>query len=212
MDIYVGKIKRKWSLHRNVLCHHSTWFQKKVDDPIKKNDNYVELFDDDPKAFELVVKWMYQGKIDDVSRMHIDKKWDYAFACQQLYLLCEKIKLPQLKNLAIDQFRKGCYEAGLVPGPEEMKPVYDRTPPGSPFRRLVSNIAARQMMDPDSASDASKYRECLQGNADFAIDVINAIKVGSGGKLYQDPTEGDGCHYHEHRPGQRCHNRHVVFK
>ena len=205
MDIYVGKTKRKWSLHRNILCHHSTWFQKQVQNPAKKDDAKVELFDDDPKAFELLVKWLYQGKIDDVGNMHIDRKWDYAFACQQLYLLCEKIKLPQLKNHAIDQFRKGCYEARLVPGPEEMQPIYEKTPAGSPFRHLVSRIAARQIMDPDSESDASKYKECFRSNADFAVDVINAIKDGSGGRLFHDPTADKGCHFHEHYPGQCCH-------
>ena len=38
--------------------------------------------EDDPRAFELLVKWLYQGKIDDVSDMPYDKKWDYADACQ----------------------------------------------------------------------------------------------------------------------------------
>ncbi|MCJ1457147.1 hypothetical protein MMC28_007514 [Mycoblastus sanguinarius] len=201
MDVYVGKFRRHWSLHRNLLCHHSTWFQEAGD---KKIGGKIELFDDDPRAFELLVKWLYQGKIDAVTDMPMDKKWDYADACQQLYVLCDKINLPQLKNMAIDQFRKGCFEAGLVPGPEEMKPIYDKTPPSSPFRKLVSKIAARQIMDPESKSDASTYKECFQGNADFAIDVINAIKEGAGGKLFADPSEEDGCHYHEHVLGQRC--------
>lgn len=206
MDIYVGKMKRHWSLHRNLLCHHSTWFQKKVDVESKRIRAKVELFDDDPRAFELLVKWLYQGKIDDVSDMPMDKKWDYADACQQLYVLCEKINLPQLQNLAIDQFRKGCFEAGLVPGPEEMVPIYEKTPPSSRFRRLVSQIAARQIMDPESEKDASAYRQCFEANADFAIDVVNAIKEGAGGKLFSDPTntEEDGCFYHEHHLGQRC--------
>jgi len=206
MDIYVGKTKRHWSLHRNLLCHHSTWFQKRLDDENRKNGGKVELFDDDPRAFELLVKWLYQGKIDDVSDMPMNKKWDYADACQQLYILCEKIVLPQLKNLAIDQFRKGCFEAGLVPGAEEMLPVYQKTPPSSPFRRLVSQIAARQIMDPESERDASTYRHCFEGHPDFAIDVINAIKKGAGGKLLDDPTDTDEdrCLYHEHHLGQHC--------
>lgn len=204
MDIYVGKSKRHWSLHRNLLCHHSTWFQERIADGNRKRGGNVELFDDDPRAFELLVKWLYQGKIDNVSDMPIVKKWDYADACQQLYVLCDKINLPQLKNLAIDQFRKGCFEAGLVPGPEEMKPVYDKTPRASPFRKLVSRIAARQIMDPENERDASTYRECFEGNADFAIDVVNAIKQGAGGSLLPDPTEENGCEYHEHQLGQRC--------
>ncbi|MCJ1229484.1 hypothetical protein MMC12_006151 [Toensbergia leucococca] len=158
MDIYVGKSKRHWSLHRNLLCHHSTYFQDNFGEEHKNKTGKLELLDQDPRAFELLVKWLYQGKIDDVSDMPMDKKWDYADACQKLYLLCDKINLPQLKNFAIDQFRKGCFEAGLVPGPEEMKPIYDNTPPSSPFRRLVSRIAARQIMDPDSQNDAGTYR------------------------------------------------------
>ncbi len=206
MDVYVGKGMRHWSLHRNLLCHHSTWFQKRMDDGNRNNGAKVELYDDDPRAFELLVKWLYQGKIDDVSDMPMDKKWDYADACQQLYVLSEKINLPQLKNLAIDQFRKGCFEAGLVPGAEEMLPIYQRTPRSSPFRKLVSQIAARQIMDPESEKDVSAYRQCFEGNADFAIDVVNAIKSGAGGKLFSDPTDSkvDGCFYHDHHLGQRC--------
>ena len=204
MDIYVGKSKRHWCLHRNLLCHHSTYFKNHLPADGQQKGGRVELLDDDPRAFELLVKWLYQGRIEDVSTMPPEKKWEYADACQNLYLLCDKIELHQLKNFAIDQFRKGCFEAGLVPGPEEMKPIYDKTPPSSPFRRLVSKIAARQIMDPDSEHDASTYRLCLEGHADFAIDVINAIKEGAGGKLFHDPTEGNGCDYHEHANGQRC--------
>lgn len=204
MDFYVGKAKRKWSLHRNLLSYHSTWFQSQIAEEVKEKGGKIELFDDDPRAFELLVKWLYQGRIDDVSTMAMDKKWDYAFACQQLYLLCEKINLPQLKNLAIDQFRRGCFEAGLVPGAEEMVPVYQKTQPSSPFRKLVSRIAARQIMDPDNERDANVYRECFSRSPDFAIDVIDAIKAGAGGILFDDPTQEDGCEYHDHPPGQRC--------
>lgn len=204
MDIYVGESKRHWSLHRNLLCHHSTFFKDEVVEAGKPRGGKLELLDDDPRAFELLVKWLYQGKIDDVSGMPSEKKWDYADACQKLYILCDKIHLRQLKNFAIDQFRKGCFESGLVPGPEEMKPIYDKTPPSSPFRKLVSKIAARQIMDPDSQMDARTYQLCFDGNADFAVDVINAIRDGAGGKLFADPTEGNGCTYHEHDNGQTC--------
>ena len=207
MDFYVGKKRRHWSLHRNLLSYHTTWFQDKVKEGVREKGGMVEFFDDDPRAFELLVKWLYQGKIDDVSAMPMEKKWDYADACQQLYLLCDKINLPELRNEAMDQFRKGCFEAGLVPGPEEMRPIYERTPPSSPFRKLVSQIAARQIMDPYAECDASKYRDCFATNADFAIDVINAIKEGAGGKLFEDPTEEEGCQYHEHHFGHRCRAR-----
>ena len=207
MDIYVGKEKRHWSLHHYLLCYHSDYFENRFDGDSKKKLGKVELLDDDPRAFEVLIKWLYQGKIDDVSDMPMDKKWQYADTCQKLYVLCDRINLPRLKNQAIDQFRKGCFDAGLVPGPEEMKPIYDHTPPSSPFRKLVSKIAARQIMDPDTENDAATYKICFEGSPDFAIDVVNAIREGVGGKLLADPTEGDDCAFHEHDNGQHCKGR-----
>ena len=214
VTIYVGANRRQWSLHRNLLVHHSSYFDEEISingEHKKFKDGQIELLDEDPGAFELLVKWLYQGKIEDVSTLPADKKWDYADCCQKLYLLCDRIHLPQLKNIAIDQFRKGCHEAGLVPGPEEMKPIYQKTSPSSPFRKLVSRIAARQLMDPNGKRDASTYRACFEATPDFAIDVINAIKDGAGGALFDDPTEGNSCRYHEHENGDTCHKT-VTFK
>lgn len=204
MDIYVGQDKSHWCLHRDLLSYHTPYFQERAIGEGKHMTSKLELLEEDPQAFELFVKWVYQGRIDDVSDMPMDKKWDYADACQKLYVLCERLSMPQLRNIAIDQFRKGCYEAGLVPGPEEIKPIYDTTPPRSPLRKLVSQIAARQIMDPEGQCDASTYRMCFEASADFAIDVVNAIRQGSGPKLFHDPTEGNGCFYHEHATGQLC--------
>ncbi|KAL9622746.1 MAG: hypothetical protein Q9160_002864 [Pyrenula sp. 1 TL-2023] len=207
VDIFVGSDKRHWALHRNLLAYHSHYFSTELNGNAGKaavKSGQIELQDVEPAAFELLVKWLYQGKIDDVSNIPLERKWDYAEACQNLYLLCDKIQLLQLKNIAIDQFRKGCNEAGLVPAPEEMKPVYEKTLPSSPFRNLVSRIAARQIMDPENEKDVTSYRECFESHPDFAIDVICAIKHGSGSMLYDDPTEGDNCLFHEHQNGDKC--------
>ena len=208
IDIFVGQERRQWTLHRNLLCHHSRFFdESSVINGEKRHVNHgkVELLDEDPAAFELLVKWLYQGKIEDVSQLPEDAKWDYAFACQKLYILSNTLGLIELKNVAIDQFRKGCHEAGLVPGPEEMGPIYVKTPPKSPFRSLVCRIAARQLMDPDTQRDAITYRQCFEASPEFAIDVINEIREGSGGLLFDDPTEGNSCRFHEHADGETCH-------
>jgi len=214
LNIYVGPDKRQWTLHQNLLCHHSRFFDEAnhVNGDQKRIKNgTLELPEEDPSAFELLVKWLYQGRIEDVSDLPKEEKWDYAYTCQKLYLLCDKFGLQEVKNLAIDQFRKGCNEAGLVPGPDEMKPVYDKTPVSSPFRKLVSKIAARQIMDPDSQRDAATYHACFAASPDFAVDVINAIRDGAGGALFDDPTEGKSCRYHEHENGETCYKT-VKFK
>ncbi|KAF2837360.1 hypothetical protein M501DRAFT_919559, partial [Patellaria atrata CBS 101060] len=208
VDVYVGEGKRHWSLHQNLLCHHSAHLASELlssDANRKKTESkQLDLPDDDPAGFELFVKWLYQGKIDDVSQIPEERKYDYAVACHKLYLLCDRFELPQLKNVAMDQYRKGLSEARLVPDAEEINDIYNKSPSGSPFRKLMTKIAARQIMDPDTERDAEYYRPCFESSPSFAVDLVNAIKAGTGGLLFNDPTDGDFCEYHEHENGPDC--------
>lgn len=149
---------------------------------------------------------MYQGRLDDVSDLaDAQQKYEHAVKCYKLYMLCDRFDMAQLKNVAMDQYRKGLKEAELVPDAEEIDEIYRKSPVGSPFRRLMTKIAARQIMDPDCEKDVDTYRECFEGNSDFAVELIKAIKQGTGGMLFDDPTAGDECEYHDHEIGPSCH-------
>ncbi|KAI4729820.1 hypothetical protein E4T49_02416 [Aureobasidium sp. EXF-10728] len=209
IDFYVGQERRHWSLHRNLLCHHSPYFESEflADTTTKSSQrSELELPDQDPTGFELLVKWLYQGTLDDTSDMTDEKKYDYSVACHKLYLLCNKFDLPVLRNESIDLYRQGLLEAQLVPDAEEINDIYRSSPVGSPFRKLMAQIAARQIMDPDSEKDAESYRNCFKDNPDFAVDMVNAIKAGTGGMLFDDPTHGDQAAYHE-EPAPRQHGK-----
>ncbi|KAF2233630.1 hypothetical protein EV356DRAFT_503441 [Viridothelium virens] len=227
VNIYVGKQKRHWALHRNLLCHTSEHLASELltekstpalgisskkrtlngnIDGLATDDGNLELPDLDPTGFELFVKWLYQGRIDDVSTFSSDQqKYEYAVACHKLHLLCERFEMPYLKNIAIDQYRKGLSETGLVPDAEEISQIYRQSPPNSHFRKLMIKIAARQLMDPESDKDAETYRMCFQDSPDFAIELFNTIKGESGGILFDDPTEIIDCEYHDHDGGVNCH-------
>ncbi|KAI5203377.1 hypothetical protein E4T39_04152 [Aureobasidium subglaciale] len=200
IDFYVGSERRHWSLHRNLLCHHSPYFESEFlanESQKSSKRSELDLPDQDPVGFELLVKWLYQGTLDDTSDMTDENKYDYSVACHKLYLLCDKFDLPLLKNESIDRYRQGLLEAQLVPDAEEINDIYRSSPPGSPFRKLMAQIAARQIMDPDSEKKAESYRNCFNDNPDFAVDMVNAIKAGTGGFLFDDPTDGDETAYHE---------------
>lgn len=214
VDILVGKEKRRWTLHRNLLLHHSDYFetafmgtnQPKTKQASQANQT-LELLKENPAGFELFVKWLYQGRLDDTSTFTDEQKYDYAVACHKLYMLCERFELPDLKNLCVDQYRQCLNEAQLVPDADEINDIYKISPKGSPFRKLMTQIAARQIMDPDTDKDAESYRSCFQDNPDFAVDMVNAIKTGTGGVLFDDPTEGNDCLYHHHENGEACKHR-----
>ena len=207
IDIYVGDARRRWTLHRNLLCHHSETLEAELEGSGRGDrKDALELPEHDPAGFELLVKWLYQGKLDDVSDMpDATHKYEYAVHCHALYLLCDRFDMAQLKNVAMDQFRKGLNESQLVPDADELDDIYRKSPVGSPFRRLMVRIAARQIMDPDSERDADTYRQCFAGSPDFAVELVNAIRQGTGGMLLDDPTDaGNECEYHDHEDGPHC--------
>jgi len=211
IDVYVGESKRHWSLHRNLLCHHSETLENELlgDADGHTRKDRLDLPDYNPAGFELLVKWLYQGSLDDVSDMaDANQKYEYAVSCHRLYLLCDRFDMLQLKNVAMDQYRKGLNEAELVPDADEIDDIYRKSPTGSPFRTLMTRIAARQIMDPGSERDVETYRECFENNPDFAIDLVKAIRSGTGGMLFDDPTdEGHECDYHDHEAGPNCHTK-----
>jgi hypothetical protein len=207
LDVYVGEERKHWKLHHNLLCHHSELLESELQRDGNKTADTLELPEQSPAGFELLVKWLYQGKLDDVSDLaDANQKYEYAVSCHKLYLLCERFDMPQLKNVAIDQHRKALNEAELVPDPDELGEIYRESPSASPFRRLMAKIAARQIMDPGSDKDVENYRDCFTDNPDFAVDLVKAIKDGTGGMLIDDPTDpGNECDYHDHAAGPNCH-------
>lgn len=207
VDIYVGTFRKHWSLHQNLLAYHSSYCELEFGshEVLPKGDAKLELMHDDPKGFELLVKWLYQGCLEDSSSFGSDEeKYAHAVACHKLWLLCDRFDMIKLKNLAMDQYRRCLNESHLVPDADEIDDIYRTSPANSPFRQLMVRIAARQIMDPEIERDAECYRKCFEGNPDFAIEMIKSIRQMSNGILFNDPTRGDACSYHDHADMSGC--------
>lgn len=208
IEIFVGPEKRHWSIHRNLLCHHSSYFglhfpQHEL--PKKNDRSHLDLFDHHPAGFELLVKWLYQGTLAPASEQSTSQaKYDYAVACHKLWLLCEKFDMVRLKNLAMDVYRRCLNESQLVPDADEIDEIYRRSPVGSPFNSLMISIAARQIMDPEVERDLGAYRKCFEANPEFAVELVSTIRRMSGGILFDDPTRGDSCAWHDHDDVSGC--------
>ncbi|PIB00115.1 hypothetical protein CB0940_03157 [Cercospora beticola] len=207
VNIYVGRQRKHWILHQNLLIHHSSFCELEFHshETAPRKDNKLELPEDDPIGFELLVKWLYQGTLEDSSRLDSDEaKYEHAVACHKLWLLCDRFEMVKLKNLAMDQYRRCLNESQLVPDADEINDIYRTSPVGSPFRSLMVKIAARQIMDPEVERDAEAYRQCFESNPDFAIEMVTAIRQMSNGILFNDPTRGDACSYHDHADVSGC--------
>jgi hypothetical protein len=69
IDFYVGTDGRHWSLHRNLLCHHSEALENELLGDANGNSrkDRLGLPDHDPAGFELLVKRLHHDYLDDMS-------------------------------------------------------------------------------------------------------------------------------------------------
>lgn len=117
-----------------------------------------------------------------------------------------------LKNAPINCYRQNLHAAMLIPDVEELNQIYQSSPAGSPPLLLVTRIAARQIMHPaidhvtgDIADKTEEsYRRCIESNADFAIDLIKAMRIMSGGIVLENLTIGNPYSFRDHSDGNSC--------
>jgi hypothetical protein len=78
VKIEVGPEKREWTIPKNLLAHHSELLERELQSDSRDRVEKIELHEYDPAGFELFVKFVFQGKLDDVSDMADAQKWDYV--------------------------------------------------------------------------------------------------------------------------------------
>ena len=99
VDIFVGPKRKKFHLHRELLCDRSDYFNAAFQGSFAEStSNELFLPDDDDEAFEFFVNWLYGAtlRINTVGQLH-----NYL----ALLVLSEKILVEHLQNLTVDLIR-----------------------------------------------------------------------------------------------------------
>lgn len=201
ISIIVGEEKKTWILHQRLLAFHSSFFAARPE----VEDDKLKYPNDDPAAWSLLVKYLYQGSLPLISKScSAIQKYEHAVTCHKLYNLGLRFSISRLVNLAMDHFRESLRSAHLVPDPEELTEMYLASPAGSRMRKLLIRIAARQIMDPEKERDVTDYQTLLEREVTFAVDLITEIRRQTGGMLLGDPNAGEGPDYREEIGGEEA--------
>ncbi len=177
-------------IHKNLLCYHVKHYKHEFE----RCDEF-SMGGVTPKCLEHFVNWLYQGKL------FYDPDPDTPFDASiiDLYLLGRSLRAPELRNVAIDAFRRACHKLNIIPAPHDIANVYLQTEAGSPMRLLCSRMVAHGILtcDPELDSESCKgYMGLAERCEDFRIDLMKAVKHEFlNGPV--DPAEGSGEEYHE---------------
>jgi hypothetical protein len=201
----VGKQKVEFGVHKGLFVAKSPFFEKCFGVGMKEeNDSVVNLPEDEPSAFELVVEWVYADRIRAIKPV---------LTITKAYVLADKLCMPDLQNILANAIRL----APDGPGPYNANCAWQILPEGCPIRDLVVDQLHFQIMscsnkfklgtadtDAKLAMALKKMTQHNPGLAEalFWKTVDYSLNKATGGPV--DPRKLTGCHYHVHEDGKKC--------
>ncbi len=196
-NIYVGPKRKKFHLHKELLCARSGYFTRSLAGDFKeREEKAVYLPDDDVASFELLVLWIYGSKLKAPGNSEELSRY------LAVYVMGEKFFMEGLRNAITDSV-KACYlNASAKASPEQLEYLYNNTSATCQLRLLAARTAAMDLYGrtkhlPDS------LRELIKKCPDFAADFAEALLRFSAGEPRYLSREKD-CEYHEHQDGKSC--------
>ncbi|KAG4443027.1 hypothetical protein IFR05_001481 [Cadophora sp. M221] len=189
VTFYIGPAKKKAIVHKSIVCQASPVLEAAFDSLFIEGQTQVyELEDTTEAAFVLFVQWIYRGRIklvkglaqnDDKSHEELRIK---QAALADLWILAEKLLIPELQNRAIDLIEGYRLHYGLISKYMAQK-AYDNTCVDSPLQRYLVYVSVWMLEVEAFRRSASFYphamlvdiatlsRQCLISGSKFSSDM-----------------------------------------
>ncbi|KAI9876477.1 MAG: hypothetical protein M1830_006433 [Pleopsidium flavum] len=201
VNVIVGSEKRNFGIHKDLLKHHSTYFDAALTGTFKESqEGLVLLPEDSPDVFELFVNWLYTqaffwGKEDTEDLM----TWRNLV---QLYVFADLRGVSTLKNLVIDAISGG-YLQKITYRPydlmHEVPWIYQNTVKTSPLRRLLVDWF---VWDTFPIERLIPIKDDL--NIEYVLDVAQGLQDRVRDQSTLGPWQIGSCYYHDHATGKLC--------
>ena len=191
VDIYVGASRKQYQVHKTLLCHRSAFFRAAFCGPfMEAASSTLSMVDDAPEVFDLVVRWIYKGTIDPLTREHLRSSNNNNSSSSsssdntrtttaaplihlQLFVLADKLQMPDLQDCVLDAIRRGLRRANTYLAPGQIVYVLNNAPATSVLRRFTVDLAAFAVCRMRIRVDT--FRPCFEESADFACELTTAV-------------------------------------
>ncbi|KIW61650.1 hypothetical protein PV05_01749 [Exophiala xenobiotica] len=213
ITVNVGPNKVAYGLHRGILVSGCPFFEKCLRSGMREaQEKTVNLPEEQTEAFDILVRWMYSGRIALGGAKQQERFID-------AYLLADKFCMHALQNAIMDALRKACKPFDIWP--ETLHCVWKNSTGNCKLRKFcfdfvyftLSNL--RIWHGTHLYITASKvFREQMDELMQSGSPVMNALfwkLADSGmessrmtGELGLNPASLSGCFYHAHKDGEKC--------
>ncbi|THV48585.1 hypothetical protein BGAL_0239g00070 [Botrytis galanthina] len=205
--LYVGIDRKKYIVHKKILCDHSEFFNAGFNSGFKEaTDGEMHLPEDDPATFADLIEYLYRGTLP-----YTDKCGTSAL--QRLYWLAEKICMPLLMDQLIDKIM----EVHMMECPggfcvASIQAIYNHTHGKSKLRLYASALLVFGILVPteDQEGDSDIYLSLNKSCPDLFVDIFQIISmhrefVVNFTSVSKDIRDAFGpCGFHVHSPDGIC--------
>lgn len=206
VDIYVGEERKKFRLHRDLLCERSEFFQASFGGHFKEAEaQELALPEDSVESFELLLGWLYGAPLISISS---EQKFPIYL---DLVILAQKLGLEHLQNETMDHILKFYRLYSPEPPAHTIRSIYGNTSTGDPLRRLIIRCAAWTAVALDTTVFMDDERVLLEGGGEPAVDFTSwlaksyASSKGNRKVLATiGPRRESSCSYHKHSSTPPC--------
>lgn len=195
MTIIVGKEKKAYTLHKDLLCFYSDYFRAALNGNFKEaTERKLELLDVDTSLFDAFQVWVYTRDLQGPDGHH-----EYFKFLVDMWVLGDQHQIPLLQNQAMNEIFAKVKKSKLFSLPV-VPVVYAKTMAGSPLRKAAIEIVAWNMHFKEwSPSTMGWTVECMS-------DLVLALHVARLNKEVTYPClpKRDTCFFHVHGKDEHC--------
>ncbi|EDN97948.1 predicted protein [Sclerotinia sclerotiorum 1980 UF-70] len=209
VTLYVGSKRKKYIVHKRILCDQSEFFNAGFNGGFKEaTEGEMYLPEDDPTAVANLIEYLYRGSLP---RCREDGGSDKV---RNLYYLAEKIGISSLMDklmdlMAVPRIQQTGHLVGY--GSDTIKEIYDHTHEESKLRLFVTAVNVFRLRDRGNEKNwMSDRAKLLHSNPEFSHDVFKFL-----GKHGEKVWVGKGadeafvaafepCYFHVHGQDKEC--------
>ncbi|OBT71523.1 hypothetical protein VF21_09686 [Pseudogymnoascus sp. 05NY08] len=172
--IIVGVERKKWTIPTDLLCFHSGYFRSALKGGFAEaKTKTVELLEEQPAAFELVVEWLYTHAIG--ARLPNEDEEEQSAKIGRLldtWVLSEYLQMPKLQNIIIRLMSDQLTRLEAIPI-EEFDRVCGVVSSNSPLYTWMGKYAIWVLSDDDCF-----YDDCIEKSAvHLLVNVCQKLQV-----------------------------------
>jgi hypothetical protein len=213
VDVYVGADRIHFHVHQRLLCNKAPVFDKMFNGGFSEaGKKSAELPDDDPKAFDSFLQWVYRDQVAkvDLAADLANASTEGGQLCDAIMLYCfaEKYCIDALADSVMNAILEAFVTTPCAPSAEETTLVYDNTSEGSRLRLYIARCFTYQLHVDYTATYTASELDFFAGKPDFCRDVFAVLLRWQTGSYTLEtiplPTNELWCDYHRHGQDEIC--------